>query len=34
MNTALLISHDINIVREAEYIYVLQDGRIVTNGHP
>jgi len=29
--TTLLISHDMNIVQQAEYVYVLQDGHLVTN---
>lgn len=30
----LMISHDMDIVREAQHIYVLQEGRIVARGHP
>jgi len=30
----VLISHDMDIVREAEYVYVLQEGCIVASGHP
>jgi ABC-type bacteriocin/lantibiotic exporter with double-glycine peptidase domain len=29
---SLIISHDMNVVRKAERIYVLQEGRIVANG--
>jgi ATP-binding cassette subfamily B protein len=29
----LIISHDMDIVQETEYIYVLQGGRIVVSGH-
>ncbi len=30
--TSLIISHDMNVVREAEHTYVLQEGCIVANG--
>lgn len=30
----VIISHDLDVVREAEYVFVLEDGRIVASGYP
>ena len=31
--TILMVSHDMDVVRQAEYIYILEEGRIVTSEH-
>ena len=30
----VIISHDLDVVREAEYVFVLEEGRIVASGYP